>query len=121
MDAGWGNTVYHLQRLEQAGFVKSEKQGHHRRFYKNGDVGPDDIEALGMLRNETPQKIARYIVQRPGSMQKDVCEELDISPSLAHKWISRMEEQNLVEAKREWRSKHYTPDERLETLVQKAA
>lgn len=121
VDAGWGNTVYHLQRLEQAGFVKSEKQGHHRRFYKNGDVGRDDIEALGVLKNDNANKIARYLVQEPGCKQKDVCEALDISPSLAHKWISRMEDQDLVDAEQEWRSKHYQPDERLEHLVEQAA
>jgi DNA-binding MarR family transcriptional regulator len=121
VDAGWGNTVYHLQRLEQAGFVTSEKKGHHRRFYKNGDVGLDDIEALGVLKNDNANKIARYLVDEPGAKQKDVCEALDISPSLAHKWISRMEEQDLVDSEREWRSKHYEPDDRLERLVQQAA
>lgn len=118
--AGWGNTVYHLQRLEQAGFVTSEKQGHHRRFYKNGDVEQSDIEALGVLKNDNASKIARYLVDEPGSKQKEVCEALDISPSLAHKWISRLEEQDLVESEREWRSKHYEPDEKLEVLVQQA-
>lgn len=121
IDAGWGNTVYHLQRLEQAGFVTSEKQGHHRRFYKNGDVEPDDIEALGVLKNDNASKIARYLVDEPGSNQKEVCEALDISPSLAHKWISRLEEQDLVDSEREWRSKHYQPDDRLEQLVEQAA
>lgn len=119
--AGWGNTVYHLQRLEQAGFVTSEKQGHHRRFYKNGDVEQSDIEALGVLKNDNASKIARYLVDKPGSKQKEVCEALDISPSLAHKWISRLEEQDLVESEREWRSKHYEPDEKLEVLVQQAS
>lgn len=121
VDAGWGNTVYHLQRLEQAGFVTSEKQGHHRRFYKNGDVEPDDIQALGVLKNDNASKIARYLVREPGSNQKEVCQALDISPSLAHKWISRLEDQDLVASEREWRSKHYEPDERLEVLVEKAA
>jgi DNA-binding MarR family transcriptional regulator len=121
VEAGWGNTVYHLQRLEQAGFVTSEKQGHHRRFYKNGDVEPADIEALGVLKNDNASKIARYLVNEPGSKQKEVCEALDISPSLAHKWISRLEEQDLVDSEREWRSKHYQPDERLEQLVEQAA
>jgi DNA-binding transcriptional ArsR family regulator len=121
VDAGWGNTVYHLQRLEQAGFVTSEKQGHHRRFYKNGEVGSDDSEALGVLKNDNANKIARYLVAEPGANQTDVCEALDISPSLAHKWISRLEEQDLVDSEREWRSKHYEPDDRLEQLVERAA
>jgi len=118
VDAGWGNTVYHLQRLQQAGFVTSEKQGHHRRFYKNGEVESEEIEALGVLKNDNANKIARYLVQDPGANQTEVCEALDISPSLAHKWISRLEENDLVESEQEWRSKHYTPDDRLEHLVQ---
>lgn len=120
-DAGWGTTVYHLQRLEQAGFIKSRKQGHHRRFYTIGEVGQDEVEALGMLRNETPRKIAQYLVQDPGCNQKAICQALDISPSLAHKYLKRMEEQNLLTSEREWRSKHYTPDERLANLVEQAA
>lgn len=120
-DAGWGTTVYHLQRLEQAGFIKSRKQGHHRRFYTVGEVGQDEVEALGMLRNDTPRKIAQYLVQDPGCNQKAICEALDISPSLAHKYLKRMEEQELLTSQREWRSKHYTPDKRLATLVEQAA
>lgn len=116
--AGWGNTVYHLQRLEQADFIRSEKQGHHRRFYRVGEMDSQDIEALGVLKNDNANKIARYILQEPGSNQKDVCQALDISPSLAHKWISRLEENELVTSEREWRSKHYTPDERLDKLVE---
>ncbi len=118
VDAGWGNTTYHLQRLEQAGFVRSQKQGHHRRFYRTGEMDGDEIEALGVLKNENAQQIARYLIQEPGSKQKDVCEALDISPSLAHKWIKRLEENELVESRREWRSKHYTPDDRLNRLVE---
>lgn len=118
VDAGWGNTTYHLQRLEQAGFVRSEKQGHHRRFYRTGEMEGDDIEALGVLKNDNAEKIARYLIQEPGANQKDVCQALDISPSLAHKWIKRLEEHELVESEQEWRSKHYTPDERLNELVE---
>lgn len=120
-DAGWGTTVYHLQRLEQAGFIKSRKQGHHRRFYTVGEVGQEEVEALGMLRNDTPRKIARYLVQDPGCNQKAICEALDISPSLAHKYLKRMEEQQLLTSEREWRSKHYTPDDRLASLIEQAA
>lgn len=120
VDAGWGNTTYHLQRLEQAGFVRSKKQGHHRRFYRQGTVENQDIDALGVLKNDNAHKIARYLIQDPGAKQKDVCEALDISPSLAHKWIKRLEENELLESKREWRSKHYTPRERLEHLVEAA-
>lgn len=115
--AGWGNTVYHLQRLEQADFIRSEKQGHHRRFYRVGEMETGEIEALGVLKNDNANKIARYLLQEPGCNQKQVCQALDISPSLAHKWISRLEENDLVTSEREWRSKHYTPDERLDQLV----
>ncbi len=118
VDAGWGNTTYHLQRLEQAGFIRSKKQGHHRRFYRTGTVENQDIEALGVLKNDNANKIARYLINDPGANQKDVCEALDISPSLAHKWIKRLEENELVESEREWRSKHYTPHERLQHLVE---
>lgn len=118
VDAGWGNTVYHLQRLEQAGFIRSEKQGHHRRFYRAGEVDGQDIEALGVLKNDNANKIARYLLKEPGCKQKDVCEALDISPSLAHKWIKRLEENELVTSEREWRSKHYQPKERLGQLVE---
>lgn len=116
--AGWGNTVYHLQRLEQAGFLRSEKQGHHRRFYRTGEMPSEDIEALGVLKNDNANQIARYLLEQPGCKQKDVCEALDISPSLAHKWIKRLEDNDLVQSEREWRSKHYTPEKRLDRLVE---
>ena len=119
--AGWGTTVYHLQRLEQAGMITSKRQGHHRRFYVQGEVDRRDMAALGMLRNETPAKIARYLLEDPGCNQKDVCEALGISPSLAHKHLKRLEAENLVTTEREWRSVHYTPDPKLKELLAQAA
>lgn len=119
--AGWGTTVYHLQRLEQAGLVTSKKQGHHRRFYTVGEVDRRDVDALGILRNETPQAIARYLLESPGCNQKDVCEALGISPSLAHKHLKRLEAQNLVSTERQWRSVHYTPDPKLSELLAQTA
>ncbi len=108
-DVGWGTTVYHLRRLERNGFVTSEKKGRYRRFFPAAGYLARQREVLSVLQNETTNDIARVILKEPGLNQKAICEELDISPSLANWHINRLMDADLVERERRGRTVHYTP------------
>lgn len=108
-DVGWGTTVYHLRRLERNGFVTSEKRGRYRRFFPAAGFLARQREVLSVLQNETTNDIARLILREPGLNQKAICEELDISPSLANWHINRLLDADLVERERRGRTVHYTP------------
>ncbi|HVL48547.1 MAG TPA: winged helix-turn-helix transcriptional regulator [Candidatus Thermoplasmatota archaeon] len=114
---GWGTAVYHLDRLEGGKFVTSEKHLTFRRFFAVGDVAAGDRLAVSVLRTATAGRLARYVLERPGSAQKEVCEGLGMGPSLAHKHLARLEEAGLVRKAREGASVRYFPQPALEGLV----
>ncbi len=114
---GWGTVVYHLERLEDTGFVASRKDQGNRRFFAVGSIGKEERAAVGMLRKRTPKRIAHYLLEEPGSNQSDLCEALGIAASTASKHLGRMEEADLVTREREWRSVHYYPSDVLQGQV----
>jgi DNA-binding transcriptional ArsR family regulator len=120
VDIGWGTTVYHLRRLERNGFVNSEKRGRYRRFFPASGFVERQREALSVLQNETTEAIAELVREQPGLNQSAICEELDISPSLANWHLNRLIDAELVDRERRGRTVHYTPGEAWEALEQAA-
>ncbi len=110
-DVGWGTTVYHLRRLERNGFVNSERRGRYRRFFPAAGFMARQREVLSVLQNETTNDIARLVLRKPGLNQSAICEELDISPSLANWHLNRLLDAELIERERRGRTVHYTPGE----------
>lgn len=108
-DVGWGTTVYHLRRLEKNDFVKSEKKGRYRRFFPAAGYMEQEREVLSVLQNETTKDVAELVLEQPGLNQSAVCDELDISPSLANWHLSELIDAELVERERRGRTVHYTP------------
>jgi len=117
-DIGWGTTVYHLRRLERNGFVKSEKRGRYRRFFPASGFMEQQREVLSVLQNETTRDIAQVVRGEPGLNQSAICDDLDISPSLANWHLNRLIDAELVDRERQGRTVHYTPGEAWDALEQ---
>lgn len=117
---GWGTVVYHLEKLEDEGFVTSEHTGGRRRFFAAGEVEPDDKDAVGVLRQDTPRAIMAYLLEHPGANQSELTEALDIAASTASKHLGRLEEAGLVDRERDWRKVHYRPAEGVAERVPSA-
>jgi len=112
---GWGTTVYHLRRLEDSRMVTSIRDGNFRRFYRNGAApGTAQKAVLGEMRREPSVRIAQFVMANPGACQKDLCEALEMSPPLAHKYMRRLLNANLVTSQREWKKVKYYPTESLQ-------
>jgi DNA-binding transcriptional ArsR family regulator len=120
VDIGWGTTVYHLRRLERNGFVNSEKRGRYRRFFPASGFMERQREVLSVLQNETTEDIAALVREDPGLNQSAICDELDISPSLANWHLNRLIDAELVDRERRGRTVHYTPGEAWEALERAA-
>lgn len=69
---GSGRTMYHLQRLEQAGFVSSRRDGPYRRFYPQG-------HPQGAGAPTTRDRVLAAIAGRPGIHALGVAELLGLS------------------------------------------
>lgn len=111
---GWGTTVYHLRRLEDSRMVTSIRDGNYRRFYKNGVApGTAQKQVLNEMRRQPSVRIAQFVIANPGACQKDLCEALEMSPPLAHKYVRRLLSANLVTSQREWKKVKYYPTDSL--------
>jgi DNA-binding MarR family transcriptional regulator len=114
---GWGTAVYHLDRLERAGFVTSERAGLHRCYFPVGAVARDARKGIGALKADTTRSIAEFLVARPGATQTELCEALGMSASAASKQVTKLEAAGLVRREREWKSVRLVPQEVLAPLV----
>ncbi len=117
-DLGWGTTVYHLRRLEQNGFVTSERKGRYRRFFPASGFVERTREVLSVLQNDNTNAIAHAVLEDPGLNQSEICEELDISPSLANWHLNQLLDAGLIERERRGRTVHYTPGPSWEEVHQ---
>jgi predicted transcriptional regulator len=115
---GWGTAVYHLKRLEDEALVVSQRNRQFRRYFKNGGgIVNGQKTAYAELKNETGQALARAIMENPGSVQQDLCQEVGVSAPVAHKYLARLEKADLVRKEKEWRYVRYFPTSRLGELV----
>jgi predicted transcriptional regulator len=114
---GWGTTVYHLDRLERAGFVAPERAGLHKAFFPVGTVAREARKAMGALKADTTRSIAEFLVTRPGATQTELCEALSLSPSAASKQVSKLESAGLVRRERDWKTVHLHPTDALPAML----
>lgn len=115
---GWGQTVYHLERLAEAGFLDEEDRGRYRRFYPAG-TAPEDREAVGLLRETTPRRIVEHLTKAPGSIQGEVASALGLAPSTVSKHLKRLDDAGLVHRREEGRCVRYRPTTALVTLLER--
>jgi predicted transcriptional regulator len=118
---GWGTTVYHMSRLESAGFVASLKNGQHRHFFKNGHPAALMKKHVAVLRNETAGNMARFLLATPGSTQTTIAKRLGLGAPTVTKYVKRMESQGLVEVVQDGRSKIVQPTMALQNALDHAA
>lgn len=115
---GWGTTVYHLERLEGERVLVSQRQRQFRRYFVyGGSVANDAKTAYGELLAPMARRLAELIQSTPGRCQKELCESLQIRPSLAHKHLSRLMEAGLLSAEREWKLVRYYPTAQLAGML----
>lgn len=103
---GVGNLDYHLNYLEKTNLIKSEKSKGNKRFYIRG---LDDCERnlLGILRQKNFRKIILYLLNQKNITHKEITDYLEISPSSATWYISKLVERNVLVMFEEKNRKYY--------------
>lgn len=104
---GWGTTVYHLKLLESHSLVVSKKSGRYKRFFVNTGEYTKKKDVYGALRNDTAKAVAEFIVNHPGTNQKEMCAALGIQPSLASWHVEKLEGVELVKRVKDGRQVRY--------------
>ncbi len=118
---GWGTTIYHLDRLERAGFVATERSGMRRCCFPVGLVPRENRASLGALQADTTRTLAEYLAGNPGATQSQVCEALGMSASAASKQVTKLETAGLLRREREWKTVHLWPAPELSGLLSPGA
>jgi DNA-binding transcriptional ArsR family regulator len=109
--------VHHLRLLEQQHLIVSRRVGRGRHYFENGGrYGHDQKEAYAVLQNDRSRAVAEAIRARPGMMQKTLCAQLAIPPSIAHWHVTRLTQANLVQVVRQGRTVAYFPGHAMPAL-----
>jgi predicted transcriptional regulator/WD40 repeat protein len=91
-----GALAYHLKVLEREGFIRSMRDGVRKRFYPVGMRIAPDLRLSFMQ-----QRIIDAIRDHPGTTQKDIALELDVSKQVVNYHINIMVGAGLVKLVRE--------------------
>lgn len=121
VECGWGTLVYHLTVLERMQLVSSAREGRHKRFFAQGRINYSDKGAVGLLANAAARTILDAIRQSPGTIQKDLSVQLNLSPGTVAWHVERLAAEGLVIKEDEGRTVRYYPSERLLQLTQRLA
>lgn len=116
-DVAWGTAVYHLNRLEKAGRVVSHRSGRAHRYWDSRCPEAAQRRRVIVLKSETPRRLAVAVQAEPGLAQKQLCQRLGMSPSVASKHLSRLAAAGLVEVQPRARARIYYPTPALEKAV----
>lgn len=101
-----GTVQYHLDRLEKAGKITSQRHSLHKYYFAAG-FQEDEKQLLEVLSNETAREILMFIVERKSPTQTEIVEHAKISPASVNWHIKRLEDSGIIDEIREGRFKRY--------------
>lgn len=105
---------YHLFVLEKEEEIISVKDGKYRRYFtRNGKYVNGAKNVVAALRNETTLKLARVVMERPGSIQRDLCVELGATPSATCWHAKRLLDLGVIRKERVANTVKYYPGEAM--------
>ncbi|WP_297070806.1 winged helix-turn-helix transcriptional regulator [Thermococcus sp.] len=96
-----GDLQYHLHRLEKLGMITSRKGGLKRHYFPTGIFSEREKDILALLSSENVRGIIMYMIAKPGVTQKELCEELGLSPPTVNYYIGKLQELGLVQSMRD--------------------
>lgn len=112
-----GVTQYHLYTLEKEQKIISRRNGLYKRFFPALAFAENQQEILDALSQETERDILLYVIQNPGSTQKELSQYSRLSPGTINWHMKRLAASGLVSLKREGQYVRYSvPAEREEIL-----
>jgi predicted transcriptional regulator len=107
LDLAMGTVQYHLDRLEKAGRITSQKQSLHKFYFLVGAFEENEKHILEVLSNETAREILMFIIEQNYPSQSEISKHIGISsPSIS--WhIKRLQDYRVIDAIKEGKFKRY--------------
>lgn len=95
---GWGTVTHHLQKMEKARIVAARKVNNQKCYFQNGGtVGSSDMQMASAVKNDTAGAIADYVTHNPMTSQKQMADQLGISPALASFHVKKLANLGVLE------------------------
>ncbi|MFC7136465.1 winged helix-turn-helix transcriptional regulator [Halobaculum litoreum] len=92
-----GETQHHLERLESAGEVVSQKDGDYRRYFPAGRFSAFERRALGYLRRDTPRGMLLGLLRRPAASGADLARSLGVSRATVSTYAGKLADAGLLD------------------------
>ena len=99
-----GTVQYHLDRLEKAGRITTQRHGLHK-YYFAAWFEENEKQLLEVLSNETAREILMFIVEQKSPSQTEIGEFVGISPASVNWHIRRLEDSKIIDVTREGKFK----------------
>ena len=96
-----GTVQYHLDKLEKAGRITSQKHGLHRYYFAIGVFEENEKQLLQILSNETAREILMFIIEQKNPSQTEISRRIGIAPASINWQIKRLEASKIVDEIRE--------------------
>jgi predicted transcriptional regulator len=107
LDLAMGTVQYHLDRLEKAGRITSQKQSLHKFYFLVGAFEENEKHILEVLSNETAREILMFIIEQKYPSQSEISKHIGISsPSISWQ-IKRLQDYRVIDEIKEGKFKRY--------------
>ncbi len=92
---GWGETVYHLDRLTEAGLLERERDAHQDHYFARG-VPLADRNLLRLSRSSSARRLLVALLERPDQTVPDLSERTRLSPGRLSVHLRRLIDTGIV-------------------------
>ena len=110
-ELGWGETVYHLERLADAGLIHRESSGHQDHYFV-ATVPLADRRLLGLSRSPSARRLLVALLEGEARTVPELVERTELSTGRLSVHLRRLVETGLVTTGRRGRLRTFTPVDR---------
>ncbi len=112
---GWGETVYHLDRLTEAGLIHRERSGFQDHYFV-ATVPLGDRRLLRLARSESARHLLVSLLESPEATVPELAKMTGLSPGRLSVHLSRLLESGLVRTGRQGRFRTFDLVEREQVM-----
>jgi predicted transcriptional regulator len=107
LDLAMGTVQYHLDRLEKAGRITSQKQSFHKFYFLVGAFEENEKHILEVLSNETAREILMFIIEQNYPSQIEIGRRFGVSSASISWQIKRLLDYGIIDEIKEGKFKRY--------------
>jgi len=109
------SSKWHLASLTKGGFIETHKVGKSRVYAPLGMIDEQYLPILSILNTESYSALYNSIRKKPGISQKEICQELEVTPQAVNRFTGVMLELDLLAMMKDGRFIRYFPTDLLRT------